>query len=123
MARIEDLLNEVDSQNEETLIFYFIRDLVVEIKRQLKLNRPNTLRKALAIAKVHEENKGYKAYKYRGPPYNSKSEPIIKTSPPASSVPIVRRTLTAEERTAKGCASTIMRSMHRDINVRVDCSV
>lgn len=48
MARFETLLNEVDGQNEEALILYFIRGLKPEIKKQLKINRPNTLRKVLA---------------------------------------------------------------------------
>lgn len=66
MTRFETLLNEVDGQIEETLISFFIGGLKPEIKRQLKLNRPTTLRKALVVAKVHEANKGYMAYKYGG---------------------------------------------------------
>lgn len=57
------------------------------------------------MAKVHESNKGYKAYKYGESPYNPKMEPIIKTPPATGGVPIIRRTLTVEERkerTAKG---------------------
>lgn len=91
MSRFEALLNEVDGQSEETLISYFIGGLKAEIKKQLKVNRPATLRKALAVAKVHGSNLGYKPYKYGGSPYNSKSKPLIKTPPPTTRVPIVRR--------------------------------
>lgn len=58
MGRFEALLNEVTWQNEETFLSYFIGGLRSKIRNQLKINRPTTLRKALAIAKVHEANKG-----------------------------------------------------------------
>lgn len=73
MARFETLLNEVDGQNEEILITYFIGGFKPEFKRQLKLNWSDTLRKALAPTKIHKANKGYKTYKYGGALYNSKS--------------------------------------------------
>lgn len=98
MGRFEALLNEVEGQNEESLISYFIWGLKLEIKNHLKINRPTSLRRALAVAKVHEGNKGYKAYKYGGSPYNPKSGPIIKTPLVTGGMPIVRRTLTVEER-------------------------
>lgn len=105
MGRFETLLNEVTSQNEETLLTYFIGGLKPEIKNQLKINWPTSLRKALVVAKVHEANKGYKSYKFGEVPLNSKSDPLPKSPPIATRVPIVRRTLTVEERkerTAKG---------------------
>lgn len=58
----------------------------------------------MAVAKVHEANRGYKPYKMGGSPL-IKSEPLLKTPSGGTAVPIVRRTLTVEERkerTAKG---------------------
>lgn len=59
MARFEVLMNEVD-QSEEALISYFVRGLKQEMKKQLKINRPTNLRRALTMAKVYESNKNYK---------------------------------------------------------------
>lgn len=98
MARFEALLNDVSGQSEETLLTIFIGGLKQEIKNQLKINRPTTLRKALATTKVHEANKGYKYNKYGGTQLYPKSEPLLKTPPAGTGVPIVRRTLTAEKR-------------------------
>lgn len=53
---------------------------------------------------MHEANKGYKAYKIGGVSIN-KSEPLLKTPAGGTTIPIIRRTLTVEERrewTAKG---------------------
>lgn len=104
MGRFESLMNEVD-QTEETLISYFIGGLKTEIKKQLKITRPVSLRKALAMAKVYEANANYKN-KGGGNAFYAKSEPILKNPPTdTTAVPIVRRTLTAEERkerSAKG---------------------
>lgn len=104
MARFEALMNEVD-QTEETLINYFIGGLKTEIKKQLKVTRPISLRKALAMAKVYESNTNYKN-KGSGNSFYSKSDPILKNPPTeATTVPIIRRTLKVEERmerSAKG---------------------
>lgn len=66
--------------------------------------RPLTLRKVLATEKIYESNHGGKTWKNFG--NNSKTEPLIKTPPARGpAVPIVRQTLTVEERkeqTAKG---------------------
>lgn len=107
MARFEVLMNEID-QSEEALISYFVgglkQDRLTNLKKQLKVNRLTNLRRALAIAKVYESNKNYK-FK-GGNSHLAKDEPILKT-PQAnpSAVPIIRRTLTVEERkerTTKG---------------------
>lgn len=101
MAKFENLLNKVEGQSEEALITFFIGELKTEIKSQLKIARPPTLRKALAAAKIFEANQSGKTWKN----YN-KIESILKSSPAEGlAVPIIRRTLTIEERkerTTKG---------------------
>lgn len=63
MAQFENLLNEVERQNEESLITFFISGLKPEIRSQLKITRPPTLRKALAMEKVFEADRGNKTRK------------------------------------------------------------
>lgn len=60
MAQFKSLLNEIEGQTEEALITFFIGGLKTEIKNQLKIVRPTSLRKALATTKVYEANKGVK---------------------------------------------------------------
>lgn len=95
MAKFESLLNKVKGQSKEALITFFIGDLKSEIRSQLKIARPTTLRKDLAMAKIYESNRVGKTWKN----FSAKTKPINKT-PPAGrlTVPIVRRTLTVEER-------------------------
>lgn len=103
MAQFEKLLNEVEGQTEESLITFFIGGLKPDIKNQLKIARLLSLRKALATAKVYESNKSFKPWKNFTT--TGKTEPLIKNPPGETGVPIVRRTLTIEERkerTVKG---------------------
>lgn len=54
MAQFEQLMNDVEGQSEETLINFFIGGLKSEIRNQLKISRPSTLRTAFATAKIFE---------------------------------------------------------------------
>lgn len=88
MAQFENLLNEVEGQNEESLITFFIGGFKPEIISHLKITRPPTLRKALAMAKVYEADLGHKPWKSFTT--HVKMEPLIKTPPEGMPVvPIV----------------------------------
>lgn len=105
MAQFERLMNEVQGQSEEALIGFFIEGLKSKIQDDMLVRRPVTLRRALAEAKILEARKGGKEFKGGRYVAANKTELIFKTPPAAGGVPIVRRTLTIEERkerSAKG---------------------
>lgn len=54
LGEFEELLNEVTDQTEESLISFFIGGLKPELRSELRISQPSTLRKMIAIAKVHE---------------------------------------------------------------------
>lgn len=88
MTQFESLLNEVVGQIEGSLISFYIGGFKLEIKFELKIVHPMTLRKALATTKVYEANKGGKTIK-EGHYGGKNSEFLIKTlSDGSSAVPI-----------------------------------
>lgn len=52
LEKFEDLLNEVSGQSEATLISFLISGLGLELKNELNIIKPTSLRKAFALAKV-----------------------------------------------------------------------
>lgn len=95
----------MSDQTEEVLISFFVGGLKPELKSELKIGRPPTLRKAFALAKMHEAHRHSR--KGGGFVVHLPSlDPLIKNPPTTSkALPIVRKTLTAEERrkwSAKG---------------------
>lgn len=106
MAQFESLMNEITVQSEDALINFFLAGLKSEIQEFMLIHMPTTLRRALVEAKILEARQCGKGFKGGGYITAKKSELLLKT-PPASgtTVPIVRRTLTIEERrerTVKG---------------------
>lgn len=103
LEQFEGLLNEVNHQSEESLISFFIDGLKPELRGELKVGRPPTLRQAFSKAKLYEAQWGFNRF---GGKTSGNREPLIKQSPSTTTpVPVVHRTLTMEERqehTAKG---------------------
>lgn len=102
LERFEELLNEVSGQSESTLISFFIGGLKLELRNELDIIKPTLLRRAFALVKVYEPQRGGERVGTKSPI----TEPLIK-NPPAlpKGVPIVCKMLTAEERkehTVKG---------------------
>lgn len=60
LEQFEELLNGVSGQSEAALISFFIGGLKPELKGELKIREPETLRKAFSLAKVFEEHRGLK---------------------------------------------------------------
>lgn len=97
-GKFDEFLNEVSWQTEVSLINFFISGLKPELKSELNLAKPTSLRRALALAKAHEahiilirfgENSATEV----------NSEPILKNPPSGTkALPIVRKILTVEER-------------------------
>lgn len=58
LDKFEELLNDVDEQSEGTLITYFVGGLRADLKSELKILNPKTLRQAFAAAKLYEAHPG-----------------------------------------------------------------
>lgn len=56
--QFENLVNEVSGQSEESLISFSSGVLKLKLKNELKFTHQSTLRKAFALAKLHEAHKG-----------------------------------------------------------------
>lgn len=105
LEQFETLLNEVSHQSEASLINFFVGGLKPELRSELKVSQPMSLRKAFSLARLYEAQLGFQNG-VGGPHHSPNREPLIKTPPLGpTQLPIVRNTLTAEERrerTAKG---------------------
>lgn len=99
LERFEDLLNDVGGQSSEmSLISFFIGGLEPELRFELNIIQPTSLRKAFSLAKLFEVQRGHGK---RGGSSGT-SEPLPAS---AKGLPIVRKMLTIEERkerSAKG---------------------
>lgn len=117
--RFEAFLNEVDNQDEKSLITYFRGGLSDDLRRQLKITRPNTLLEAFATATVYEahldrsigsirsgvkqtiEHHSFLTNTSSVPTTVATKESLIKTPPTGGQqIPIVRWGTTLEERRA-----------------------
>lgn len=101
LEKFEELLNEISGQSEASLIIFFISELKPELKNELNLAKPTTLRRVFALAKAHEAHRIPGRFGGNsGTGINT--EPLLKSPPNgAKAVPIVCKMLTVEERTAK----------------------
>lgn len=88
LEQFESLLNEVSNQSETSLIRFFIGGLKSELRSELKIGRPTTLRKAFSLAKLYEAQQSF--YRDSGGGVPSAREPLIKQLPQTTTpVPIV----------------------------------
>lgn len=106
MEKFEELLNEVDGQSVPTLVTYFVGGLKPDLKSELKILKLMTLRQAFSAAKMYEAHPGHHHLSW-STPYRpnvgaGNPSPLLKTPPEVSkALPIVRKTLTMEERRAR----------------------
>lgn len=54
LDKFEDLLNDIDEQSEGTLITFFVGGLKPELKNELKILKPTSLRQAFSAAKMFD---------------------------------------------------------------------
>lgn len=110
-TEFEKLMNDVDDISESTLMSYFMGGLKPELQGKLIINRPPSLRRLMAMARMLESNK----QRFGGSRFGSSNYfqfPVKKdagllptptgTSTGAQrSLPIVQRVLTEEEKRAR----------------------
>lgn len=106
LEKFEALLNEVEGQFMNTLIMYFVGGgLRSDIKSELRIMKPTTLWQAFAAAKIYENDPGQRKMAWRAP-FKPKQGgygllPLLKNPLDINkAVPLVRKTLTIEERRA-----------------------
>lgn len=95
-------MNDVGGQSETSLISFFIRGLKPDLRCELNIIQPMSLRKVFSLAKLYEAQRGHD--KHGG--HSTAAEPLLKMPPAgAKGVPIIWKMLMAEEwkeRSAKG---------------------
>lgn len=106
LERFEEFLNEIEGQSENTLITYFVGRLRSDIKSEMKIMKPTTLRQAFTVAKIYETHSERRqtARKALFKPNQGGSglPPLLKNPPNTNqAVPVVRKTLMIEEHRAR----------------------
>lgn len=90
-------MNDVAEQPKPTLITYFVGGLRSELKSELKIMKPATLRQAFSAAKMFEAHPRRRHLSWR-PPYKpvvsgGSAGPLLRTPPESTKmVLIVRKT-------------------------------
>lgn len=105
LERFEELLNEVSDQLEATLIRFFIGGLKWELKNELNIIKPTTLRRAFTLAKVYEAQRDRNRFTEN----MENTEPIIK-------IPMSR---SARKGQPRGCDLTVTNPTFQLTNARV----
>lgn len=56
LSQFEELMNEVEGQSEHLLISFFTRGIILDLKNELRIRRPDSLWEAFSLAKIYESN-------------------------------------------------------------------